>query len=75
MTAPAELAAPSTMLTETNMTIMRMVADGHTNAEIGRELHYSEWTIHDRLRAIYLQLGVRSRAHAVAALFRAGQLT
>ena len=48
------------------------MADGKSNAEIGRELFVSEDTVKTHARRLFRKLGARDRAHAVAAAFRAG---
>ena len=46
--------------------ILKLVAEGSTNAEISKRLHFSESTIKQHLRAAYKALGVRNRREAVA---------
>ena len=43
------------------------MADGKSNAEIGRELFVSEDTVKTHARRLFRKLGARDRAHAVAA--------
>jgi DNA-binding NarL/FixJ family response regulator len=66
--------APSrrTSLTERELQVLRGMADGKSNAEIGRELFVSEDTVKTHARRLFRKLGARDRAHAVAAGFRAG---
>jgi two-component system response regulator DesR len=45
--------------------ILRLAAEGRTNAEIGVRVHLSAGTIKQRTRALYARLGVESRAGAV----------
>jgi two-component system response regulator DesR len=45
--------------------ILRLAAEGQTNAEIGVRVHLSAGTIKQRTRALYARLGVESRAGAV----------
>jgi DNA-binding NarL/FixJ family response regulator len=59
-------------LTERELQVLRGMADGHSNAEIGRELFVSEDTVKTHARRLFRKLGARDRAHAVAAGFRAG---
>ena len=59
-------------LTEREAQVLRAMADGKSNAEIGRELYLSEDTVKTHARRIFRKLGARDRAHAVAAGFRAG---
>jgi DNA-binding NarL/FixJ family response regulator len=68
-------AAPATrrvLLTERELQVLRGMADGKSNAEIGRELFVSEDTVKTHARRLFRKLGARDRAHAVAAGFRAG---
>jgi DNA-binding NarL/FixJ family response regulator len=59
-------------LTKRELQVLRRMADGMSNAEIGRELYVSEDTVKTHARRLFRKLGVRDRAHAVAAGFRAG---
>ncbi|MBO4208222.1 helix-turn-helix transcriptional regulator [Micromonospora echinofusca] len=67
-------AAPgrSVALTERELQVLLGMADGKSNAEIGRELFVSEDTVKTHARRLFRKLGARDRAHAVAAGFRAG---
>ena len=60
------------VLTEREMQVLLGMADGKSNAEIGRELFVSEDTVKTHARRLFRKLGARDRAHAVAAGFRAG---
>jgi DNA-binding NarL/FixJ family response regulator len=62
----------SVTLTERELQVLRGMADGQSNAEIGRELFVSEDTVKSHARRLFRKLGARDRAHAVAAGFRAG---
>lgn len=59
-------------LTERELQVLRGMADGKSNAEIGRELFVSEDTVKTHARRLFRKLGARDRAHAVAAGFRSG---
>lgn len=59
-------------LTERESQVLRGMADGKSNAEIGREIFVSEDTVKTHARRLFRKLGARDRAHAVAAGFRAG---
>lgn len=65
-------AARRVVLTERELQVLRGMADGKSNAEIGRELFVSEDTVKTHARRLFRKLGARDRAHAVAAGFRAG---
>jgi DNA-binding NarL/FixJ family response regulator len=59
-------------LTERELQVLRGMADGKSNAEIGRDLYVSEDTVKTHARRLFRKLGARDRAHAVASAFRAG---
>jgi DNA-binding NarL/FixJ family response regulator len=65
----------SVMLTERELQVLRGMADGRSNAEIGRDLFVSEDTVKTHARRLFRKLGARDRAHAVAAGFRQGLVT
>lgn len=71
---PAGCVRPSSgiQLTEREAQVLRGMADGKSNAEIGREIFVSEDTVKTHARRLFRKLGARDRAHAVAAGFRAG---
>ena len=52
--------------------ILGMVSRGKTNRQIAHELQISETTVKSELRVVYAELGVSSRAEAVAAALRSG---
>jgi DNA-binding NarL/FixJ family response regulator len=70
--ADAQPAGRRLTLTERELQVLRGMADGKSNAEIGRELFVSEDTVKTHARRLFRKLGARDRAHAVAAGFRAG---
>jgi DNA-binding NarL/FixJ family response regulator len=70
--ADAQPATRRLTLTERELQVLRGMADGKSNAEIGRELFVSEDTVKTHARRLFRKLGARDRAHAVAAGFRAG---
>lgn len=55
-------------LTEHELTIARMAADGLTNKEIGERLHLSHRTVSTHLHRIFPKLGVTARAELKEAL-------
>lgn len=54
--------------------VLRLIADGYTDARIGRALNISEDTVKTRTRALYEDLGASNRAHAVAIAYQRGLL-
>jgi len=62
-------------LTERELEVLKGMANGQSNAEIGRGLFISEDTIKTHARRLFRKLGARDRAHAVAQGFRAGLLS
>ncbi len=60
------------LLTEREMEVLRAMARGLSNAEIGAELYLAETTIKTHVGRIFDKLGVRDRVQAVIAAHRAG---
>ena len=54
--------------------ILRLMARGRTNHEIGQHLHLSENTVKANVNEIYQRFGVRSRVEAVIEAYRRGVL-
>jgi DNA-binding NarL/FixJ family response regulator len=59
-------------LTDRELQVLHGMADGKSNAEIGRDLFVSEDTVKTHARRLFRKLGARDRAHAVASGFRTG---
>jgi DNA-binding NarL/FixJ family response regulator len=59
-------------LTEREIEVLRLVADGHDTAEIARMLSYSERTIKNVIHDLTARLCLRNRTHAVAYAVREG---
>lgn len=70
----ASVVIPGTPLSEREREILRLVAEGMSNREIGRRLHLSEETVKSHVRHILARLCARSRAHAVALAIRSGSI-
>ncbi len=68
-TSPAVHAAS---LSDTDLTIIRSLAEGMTNKQIGLRIHLSPHTVKDRLEKIFGVLDVRSRTEVVAEAVRRG---
>lgn len=58
--------APSTTLTEREIEVLRLVAEGHTNREVAEALVVSRHTVARHLSNIFTKIGVNSRAAATA---------
>ncbi len=66
--------APET-LTERELEVLRLLARGAANKEIGAELHISESTVKTHVANIFQKLDVGDRTEAVTAALRRGLLT
>ncbi|MFF8096855.1 LuxR C-terminal-related transcriptional regulator [Streptomyces sp. NPDC016675] len=56
---------PALTLTEREIDIVRLLAEGWTTEEIAHKLGYSDRTIKDAIHSLNSRLGLRNRAHAV----------
>jgi DNA-binding NarL/FixJ family response regulator len=76
--APAPESAPQVPtdlpggLTARELEVLRLVADGLTDAEVGARLYISHRTVARHLYSVYQKLGVNSRTAAVAFAFKHG---
>ena len=59
-------------LTERELSVLRLLADGHDTAEVGRQLYYSERTVKNIVHDVTSRLDLRNRTHAVAYALRQG---
>ena len=59
-------------LTAREIQVLQFLARGCINAQLARQLHRSTKTVEHHVAAVTEKLGVRSRAHAVAAAFSMG---
>lgn len=59
-------------LTERQLEVLGLIADGRANDEIASELYISKKTVEHHVSAIYTKLGVTTRAEAVRAAARLG---
>jgi DNA-binding NarL/FixJ family response regulator len=62
------------MLTDRERQVLRLVAEGLSNADIGARLYLGAGTVKDHVSAILAKLGVTSRVQAALAAQRAGLL-
>ncbi|MDZ4866063.1 MAG: response regulator transcription factor [Alphaproteobacteria bacterium] len=61
-------------LTEREVAVLRLVADGHANKEIASQLKLSPDTIKAHLKSIFAKLGVDDRTQAVTVAARRGYI-
>jgi DNA-binding NarL/FixJ family response regulator len=59
-------------LTEREVSVLRLLADGLDTSEIGRQLYYSERTVKNIVHDVTSRLELRNRTHAVAYALRQG---
>ena len=59
-------------LTERELSVLRLLADGLDTAEVGRQLYYSERTVKNIVHDLTSRLDLRNRTHAVAFALRQG---
>jgi DNA-binding CsgD family transcriptional regulator len=74
VTAPAAKAPAPYGLTGRELAVLRLLAAGHTNAQIGAELYISPKTAGVHVSSILRKLGVSGRVQAAAMAERAGLL-
>lgn len=63
---------PGQSLTPRELEILRGMADGLTDEEIGRLIHMARDTVKTHNKRLYVKLGAVNRAHAVAVGYRRG---
>lgn len=63
---PAPAAAAASLLSERELQVLRLLAEGHRNKEIADRLFVSETTVKAHLRSMNVKLAAQSRTHAVA---------
>lgn len=61
-------------LSDTQMTILRLIADGYSNREIAQRVHLSENTIKSHVQEIFRKLKVGNRVEAAVRASREGWL-
>lgn len=59
-------------LTNREAEVLRMMSDGYTNKEIGKEVFLTENTVKAHQRGMFKKLGARNRTHAVAIAHQLG---
>jgi DNA-binding NarL/FixJ family response regulator len=68
--APGETQAED--LTERELDVLRLLADGHSNPEIAQRLHLARGTVRNYVSAILGKLGVSDRTQAAVEALRRG---
>jgi len=61
-----------TGLTEREIKVLTLIADGHDTNEIAQQLCYSQRTVKNVLHGVTTRLQLRNRTHAVAYAVREG---
>ena len=69
---PAPMPHDIEPLTEGEMAVLRLVAQGVDNQDIAEQLNYSIYTVANRLRTIYEKLHVTNRTQAALYALRQG---
>lgn len=67
-------ALPGLPLTNLELQILRMVAEGQSDAEVGARLYVTADTVKGRMNRIRVKLGARNRAHTVHRAWQEGYL-
>jgi DNA-binding NarL/FixJ family response regulator len=62
-------------LTDREHEVLRLMARGASNSEIGRTLHVAEATVKTHVGSIFTKLGVRDRAAAIVFAYDHGVVT
>jgi NarL family two-component system response regulator LiaR len=72
--APAQHPTADSPLTPRELDVLRLIADGVGNAEIGERLHIGLGTVKGHIRDILVKLSAADRTHAVVKAMRRGYL-
>lgn len=59
-------------LTEREVSVLKLLAEGHDTAEIGRQLFFSDRTVKTIIHEVTVRLELRNRTHAVAYAMKQG---
>lgn len=76
-TSPPPAGAAGTVvesLTEREIEVLRLVAEGYSNRQIAQLIHLAEGTVKNHLSSILVKLGARDRTNAVLRAIREGIL-
>ncbi len=78
---PPEVAArlaermTATELTERELAVLHLIAQGHSNKSIGDQLHIAEGTVKAHVNSILSKLNARDRTHAVTIAYQRGLIS
>ena len=72
MRAAEESSATDGLLSDRQVEILQMVANGLGTKQVARELGITQKTVHNHLNAIYRRLDTQSLTHAVLSAVRLG---
>lgn len=70
--AAEDASATEDLLSERQVQILQMVANGYGTKQVARELGITQKTVHNHLNAIYRKLDTQSLTHAVLSAVRLG---
>lgn len=59
-------------LTDREIEVLRLIANGKSNAEIGQQVHLSEGTVRNYISTLFAKLNVNDRTQAVVMALRCG---
>ncbi len=63
------------VLTDREVKVLKLLADGYDTAEVGRRLFYSERTVKNVIHDVTSRLNLRNRTHAVTYALRQGLIS
>lgn len=69
------MTTPAGEITSQQAAILRLIAIGDSNIEIGAKLHVAEDTVKTHIRRLTKQWGARNRTHCVHLAYQRGLLT
>lgn len=69
---PGETDPILAQLTEREIDVLRLVAGGRSNAEVGEELFLSEATVKSHVNSLLRKLGLRDRVQATVLAYETG---
>ncbi len=67
---PQHIAAPSTILTQREREVLKLIADGASISEAAEELHLSSYTVRDYVSVIIQKLSAKNRTDAAVKAIR-----